>query len=870
MLKRFTHSLITAVALLFMLTVPSALASHGPRSATTHAVHRSTRRFHHPKTRRRTHRRHGAAVESAKSRRAPHRSPMKPVSPVAPVSPVQPTLPIFSTPPTEPVVPVTPTSPAPTPTSPAPTPTPTVTTVPSISGTTTEGDTLSATAGVWSGEPTSYSYQWQDCTALGASCSDIADATASTYALRASDVGDTVRVVVSASNAGGSTSAPSAVTATIAADPPPPSPTASFTYSPASPIIGQLVSFDSASSTCPDGPCTYEWSDDGGTTRPVPALWPLGSGQILQYTFSGAGTKYVRLVVTDATGQTATVEHDVAVVEAPPPPPTAPANTVPPSIGGSATEGETLSASAGTWTGGPTSYAYQWQDCNAAGESCVSIAGATSSSRQLVAGDVGHTLRVVVTASNAGGSAKASSAATATVVADPPPPPPPPAPTNIAPPVVSGSTVEGQTLTASSGAWAESPTSYTYQWQDCNSSGAGCAAIAGATSGTHVLASSDVGRTLRVVVKAANAGGTGEASSTATGLVTAEEKPKGSTPKHCFDNPEFEGTARIEACGYPALHNVGVEVGGKKCSELTPSAGISSKAEGEKIENKNITGHVTISNNHVTLNNDCVAASGRTGAVTVECINGHNAENIKIENSDVRGESNIEEGTKEPDNVAIEANCAWENTRQLPEVRKTAMWNCSSCTLGNLEVDESYVLANAGQKNANREGWHNEDAYVNGTGAGVDQGSVIFSDDTLLNPGAETAIIFGDTHTGAGGEECHDKVRLTNSLLAGSGSMFQICGGGRATGRGTGEIIIENDRFARCTKGIEGSPARCKPPSAWASLEPEAYVYGEEFGYFPDGAANDELLGCSPECPTGAAFAWEGNYWDDNLEKVAE
>ena len=48
-----------------------------------------------------------------------------------------------------------------------------------------------------------------------------------------------------------------------------------------------------------------------------------------------------------------------------------------------AEEGQTLSASTGTWTESPTSYAYQWQDCNSSGESCATISGATTSSYTL-------------------------------------------------------------------------------------------------------------------------------------------------------------------------------------------------------------------------------------------------------------------------------------------------------------------------------------------------------------------------------------------------------------------------------------------------------------------------------------------------------
>ncbi len=100
--------------------------------------------------------------------------------------------------------------------------------------------------------------------------------------------------------------------------------TARFAYAPTAPIVGQAVTFNATDSLCADGPCAYEWSDDGGLTRPMPALWPLGNGQSISFTFHEAATKYVRLVMTDALGVTATVEHNVVVAAEPPktePPP---------------------------------------------------------------------------------------------------------------------------------------------------------------------------------------------------------------------------------------------------------------------------------------------------------------------------------------------------------------------------------------------------------------------------------------------------------------------------------------------------------------------------------------------------------------------
>jgi len=192
----------------------------------------------------------------------------------------------------------------------------------------------------------------------------------------------------------------------------------------------------------------------------------------------------------------------------------APWNTVLPSVTGQTVQGQTVSASTGSWGNYPSSYAYQWQHCASAG--CVDIAGATSSSYALQASDVGDTADVVVTASGSGGSSSATSAQTTTIAADPASS----APTNSSLPTISGTPTQGKTLTASPGTWNYSPTSYAYQWRRCSTS-SGCANISGATSSSYVLQSSDVGDTIDVVVTASNAGGSASVVSAPTVVVTS-------------------------------------------------------------------------------------------------------------------------------------------------------------------------------------------------------------------------------------------------------------------------------------------------------------------------------------------------------------
>lgn len=91
----------------------------------------------------------------------------------------------------------------------------------------------------------------------------------------------------------------------------------------------------------------------------------------------------------------------------------------------------------------------------------------------------------------------------------------PPPPVNATLPVISGTAQQGQTLTASTGTWTNTPTSFTYQWK------ADAVNISGATSSSYLLTGSEVGKVITVTVTAANAGGSGSATSSATSTVAA-------------------------------------------------------------------------------------------------------------------------------------------------------------------------------------------------------------------------------------------------------------------------------------------------------------------------------------------------------------
>jgi hypothetical protein len=114
------------------------------------------------------------------------------------------------------------------------------TTLPSVSGTPQVGNALTASQGAWTGSPTLYAYQWKRCDSSGGGCADIGNANGSSYTPVSGDAGSTVRVTVAATNAGGTTLAVSAQTATVAPAPssPPPPPPPSGSYSPFGLAVG--------------------------------------------------------------------------------------------------------------------------------------------------------------------------------------------------------------------------------------------------------------------------------------------------------------------------------------------------------------------------------------------------------------------------------------------------------------------------------------------------------------------------------------------------------------------------------------------------------------------------------------------------------
>ncbi len=378
---------------------------------------------------------------------------------------------------------------------------------PSVSGLPIVEQTLTAEPGTWGGTgPFEYTYQWRGCPVLG-ECEDISGATGPTYTVGPLQIASSIEVVVTAHNAHGSSSATSPPTNVIKA------------------LLPSNLELPSITGLLQDGgllsALTGAWS--GSEPLSFSYLWELCdsagfnckevSGAIdstLGLLASAVGST-VRVIVTatNSAGSTEATSEPTSLVKA-----LLPSNTGLPSITGLLQDGSALTAVLGSWTGtGPLSFSQVWEVCDAAGQNCKAIEGAVGSTLALLTGEIGHTLRLAVTASNSAGSTTATSEPTSLVKAL--------LPSNTGLPSIAGLAEDGQTLTGAKGSWTGSEPSFTNQWLLCNSAGASCEEVSGATGATIGLLTSMIGSTARLVVTATNSAGSTSATSAPTSSILA-------------------------------------------------------------------------------------------------------------------------------------------------------------------------------------------------------------------------------------------------------------------------------------------------------------------------------------------------------------
>jgi hypothetical protein len=260
---------------------------------------------------------------------------------------------------------------------------------------------------------------------------------------------------------------------------------------------------------------TFRWRRCDATAANCVAIAGASAQTYVPSASDVGSTLRVSITATNTAGAATAVSRPTEVVLGP-----QPNNTALPTVSGTAQAAQTLTATAGTWTGLPASFSYQWQRCDATGANCANIpaictpGASTCAAPTVTTGqsylaswrDVGSTIRVTVTAQNALGTASASSTATAVVTSAPPNL----APRETSPPTISGTPQTGETLTATPGSWTNNPTSFEFVWQECDATGTTCGALPIHPSPTYVIRSTDLDHQIRVCVVAYNAAGGGE------------------------------------------------------------------------------------------------------------------------------------------------------------------------------------------------------------------------------------------------------------------------------------------------------------------------------------------------------------------------
>jgi hypothetical protein len=175
---------------------------------------------------------------------------------------------------------------------------------------------------------------------------------------------------------------------------------------------------------------SVQWTQDCNLTAVPASLGTPISGAINRtYQISDSDAAHTLCVIFDTGGVEALLGPTGTVA------PSAPflQSNGAPSISGPTVQGQMLTANPGLWRGsgattGGIKFTYQWKRCNSAGGVCGKAFTAPNSlpTYVLQAADVGHTMQVVVTATNATGSTPAGAKkATAVVVAPPNAPTPP-------------------------------------------------------------------------------------------------------------------------------------------------------------------------------------------------------------------------------------------------------------------------------------------------------------------------------------------------------------------------------------------------------------------------------------------------------------
>jgi YVTN family beta-propeller protein len=340
------------------------------------------------------------------------------------------------------------------------------TAVPTISGTTTVGQTLTAVTGTWDPVPRRFTYVWKRGTTT------IPNASASTYRLKAADLGHTITVTVTGVKAGYTSTAQTSVPSeSVLAGP--------FDTAPLPTISGTMTAGQRLSvvpgTWSPSAAFTYVWKRDTavilGATKNNYVLGAADVGKKITVEVSGSRTGFVT-AARESLQTTAVIG--------------APFVTAPtPTLSGTVAVGQRLTAVVGTWSPAAT-LTYVWKrDTDV-------IAGATKSSYVLTVADRGKQITVIVSGAKAGyattsKTSEQSAAVLGTAFISAPVP------------LITGTAKVGQKLGVDRGMWSPSA-SIAFVWRRNGE------VVPGAINSTYRVTVADLGARITVTLTGSRSG----------------------------------------------------------------------------------------------------------------------------------------------------------------------------------------------------------------------------------------------------------------------------------------------------------------------------------------------------------------------------
>jgi hypothetical protein len=361
------------------------------------------------------------------------------------------------------------------------------------------GSPSTLTQGSYSPAPLSRTYQWRLCDSAGNNCSDISGANSNTYTPVAGQQGSTLRVVETVSQNGYNNASSTSARKTVVVGP---ITTNSAVSINGMPTVGTATTLTAGSYSPTPTSFTYQWqlcnpgcSDISGATSSTYTPVAGDVGGTLKVVETAKKFGYSNGTSTSAASQPVANGSFST-------------NTAP-LVNGTPKVGTPTTLTAGSYSPTPASRSYQWQLCS---PSCSNIYGATSSTYTPVAGDVGWTLKVIETVTQAGyNNGSSTSAASAAVIKA--------SFSTTTAVAINGTPTVGIATTITAGVYSPTPTlSPAYQWRLCDSNGSFCSDISGANGNTYTPISSQIGSTLRVV-ETVSKPGYNNASSTSSAVV---------------------------------------------------------------------------------------------------------------------------------------------------------------------------------------------------------------------------------------------------------------------------------------------------------------------------------------------------------------